>query len=448
MQTSDWRGCYNDNWKAEITPASFAHPAKFSRGLIRRIYQHILTEGWVAPGDCIIDPFGGVSLGGLDAIKAGLNWLGVELEPKFVEMGNANIALWQAMADKAAAWGLNSWGKAQLLQGDSRYLASVLAEMVGCAISSPPYTGDALGHDAGCVRLDAKEDERRAANGSGRRDGYGGTPGNLGTMVVSSPPYAESLEKRGGIDPDKSKHIGGPHSQMNNSDTRYGQTSGQLGAMAVSSPPYAASLASDDPDKRGGLFKDPKRANDKTLTAEYGSTEGQLGAMAVSSPPYSGKAQEGRTSERDRRRLERLHPDLLGRFDTCFRAGEEYGANPDNLGNTNDNDFWLAARQVISQLRLVLRPDAHAMFVCKRFVRDGKIVEFSQQWAGMCQSLGFEMIHWHRAWLVEERGTQFTLEGEVKRSTKARKSFFRRLYENSHPENSIDWEDVLCFTIR
>lgn len=36
----DWTGCYRDGWKGIITEASFAHPAKFSRGLIRRIYEH------------------------------------------------------------------------------------------------------------------------------------------------------------------------------------------------------------------------------------------------------------------------------------------------------------------------------------------------------------------------------------------------------------------------
>ena len=44
MIQSDWVGCYADNWKNEITPDAFAHPAKFSRGLIQRIYQHVIGE--------------------------------------------------------------------------------------------------------------------------------------------------------------------------------------------------------------------------------------------------------------------------------------------------------------------------------------------------------------------------------------------------------------------
>lgn len=85
-EQSDWRNCYDDRW-TEITPESFAHPAKFSRGLIRRIYQHALARGWIEPGQIILDPFGGVALGALEAGMHGLNWLGCELEQRFVDMG-------------------------------------------------------------------------------------------------------------------------------------------------------------------------------------------------------------------------------------------------------------------------------------------------------------------------------------------------------------------------
>ena len=90
---SDWHGCYSDGWKNEITPDAFAHPAKFSRALIRRIYRHALERGYLKPGDVVLDPFAGVALGARDAIQLGINWLGVELEEKFVELGNQNLDL-------------------------------------------------------------------------------------------------------------------------------------------------------------------------------------------------------------------------------------------------------------------------------------------------------------------------------------------------------------------
>ena len=44
MRELDWYGCYSNGWQGEITPEAFAHPAKFSRILIRRIYEHALQQ--------------------------------------------------------------------------------------------------------------------------------------------------------------------------------------------------------------------------------------------------------------------------------------------------------------------------------------------------------------------------------------------------------------------
>jgi polysaccharide export outer membrane protein len=54
METSDWFGCYKKGWQGEIVPEVFAHPAKFSRGLIRQIYAHLLESGLLQPGDTVI----------------------------------------------------------------------------------------------------------------------------------------------------------------------------------------------------------------------------------------------------------------------------------------------------------------------------------------------------------------------------------------------------------
>ena len=91
---NNWQGCYDSGWQGEIVPESFSHPAKFSRTLIRRIYEHALAEGWIHSGNTILDPFAGVAMGALDAMWKGLNWVGVELEPKFVALGQQNIAVW------------------------------------------------------------------------------------------------------------------------------------------------------------------------------------------------------------------------------------------------------------------------------------------------------------------------------------------------------------------
>ena len=111
-----WDGCYEKNWKGLIVPEAFKHPAKFSRSLIKRIYEHAKEMGWIKEGDWVLDPFGGVALGALDAIRIGLIWVGVELEEKFVKLGEQNIEFWKTMGI----------GTARIIQGDSRYLENEL----------------------------------------------------------------------------------------------------------------------------------------------------------------------------------------------------------------------------------------------------------------------------------------------------------------------------------
>ena len=96
MNVDQWHGLYGEGWTGEIVPEAFAHPAKFSRALIRAIYDHAAAEGWLAPGDVVVDPFGGVALGALDAMRLGCIWEGCELETKFVALGLANILRWNS----------------------------------------------------------------------------------------------------------------------------------------------------------------------------------------------------------------------------------------------------------------------------------------------------------------------------------------------------------------
>lgn len=51
MKLLTWNGCYDLSWKGFITPASFAHPAKMSRGLLERIIAHGFEKGYWVPPD-------------------------------------------------------------------------------------------------------------------------------------------------------------------------------------------------------------------------------------------------------------------------------------------------------------------------------------------------------------------------------------------------------------
>jgi len=116
--------------------------------------------------------------------------------------------------------------------------------------------------------------------------------------------------------------------------------------------------------------------------------------------------------------------------------------NP-QVGALRGDTFWSASRLIVQQLHQVLKPGAYSIWVCKRFVRDKAIVDFPHQWEQLCHSCGFETVEWIRAWLVEDRGNQYTLEGKLETRTVKRLSFFRRLHVQKYPELAIEWEDVI-----
>lgn len=341
MLMLDWHRCYGEGWTGIIVPEAFAHPAKFSRALIRRIYEHMAARGWLTVGDTVVDPFGGVALGALEAMRRGLHWRGVELEQRFVDLGNANIAAWNATYGPH----LPLWGTASLVQGDSRELASVIAAAGGC-VSSPPYEGAVVKDRSS--HLESARIESKGLSGApfGMTRGelafesYGSTPGNLGNLRA-----------------------------------------GDVEAV-VSSPPFQDQNACNDPSYH-------------------------VGRSGGGGPLYG-----------------------------------DYGSTPGNVGNESGDTFWSAARTIVEQTHTVLAPGAHAAWVVKAFVRGGEIVDFPDQWRRLCEACGFTTVETVRAWLVEDRGAQYDLMGELHERQVQRKSFFRRLAEkNGSP--AIDYEVVL-----
>ena len=632
VKTMDWFGCYSSGWRNEIVPEAFSHPAKFARGLIRRIYEHALERGYLRESDTVLDPFGGIALGAADALANGLNFVGVELEQSFVDMGAGCDCTGIGKADWVACFGRwkrfaykdgrhwcprclteaekitgerkapepdqaqakrrarmreliaktgrkvdfnlyapmpfpeshnqpaetlrlfgadpliasykRSSGKiphtephyysgnldlfakharngatAVLMQGDSRRLVEVLegaraegiiasppwssttdsgkrewiaeqmrtgkmrttasgdnigsdspsgtldgygtdpaqlgnmptGEPPQAVIGSPPHGVSGVGHDAGHPRLDAVEDTRREAKGCKRRPAYGKSNGQLAAMregdvdaVIGSPPHATSevVQSHGRswrVELDETE------GSWRNMGSRYGDQDGQLAQMRegdplaaiVSSPPFADSQQSTDADfvlDSTKVNPTPRKLADRSYFPAEMESDGQLAALPegvpaagiVSSPPYE-----------------------------CTRTipGEDESEIARGYGNSTGKErtqaaqgtFWSAAKTILLQCHQVLAPDGYAIFVTKRFVRDKAIVDFSQQWADLCQSCGFELVEWIKAWLVEERGTQYDLEGEAHTKIVKRFSFFRRLHAQKYPDLAIEWEDVLIF---
>jgi DNA modification methylase len=396
MNTSEWSGLYRESWNGDLTPESYQHPAKVQPALARRIVEHAIEQGYITPGSTVVDPFGGIAGFALACMRQGVNWIGVELEPKFVELAQANIDLWESRYRPH----FPGMGTARILQGDSRRLCEVVAA-AGAVVSSPPYAGT-TGHDGGCVRLDGTEDERRAREGYGRRPGYGSTPGQLEALrdagldaAISSPPYSSVIDGNGEGPGARYDHIchNGDNATKKSSANGYGTTEGNLGGMVegdavISSPPFESS------DNRG--------ASNGIDNSDWRARRKSAGAMC-----------------------------LVGYEDEA------------NIGNDQGETFWAAARQILEQVYQILRPGGAAIWVCGDFVRNGERVHFGRQWLALCQACGFEPLEWITAWKVERRGEQLDIFGNVHQRDVQRVSFFRRLANERNPEAAILNEDVI-----
>ena len=404
MNVTQWHGCYSGSWQGILVPDAFAHPAKVAPGLSYRIYRYMIDASYIAPGDSIFDPFGGIGGFGYHAMLLGLHWTGVELEPRFVELGQRNIDKWRR--DLAMLNG--TLGTARLLQGDSRRLLEVVGMGMGAAVSSPPF-GEAQTYGTPIVYSNGDRIQDRAYS----PETQGTTPGNLAALradaagfaaAVSSPPYADAINGTGegpGARHDPIHH-NGDNAHKISSDNGYGATDGQLGRMA-----------------------------------------GEGWSAAVSSPPFESVTpyqdkEFVKIDSRPGRAGTQWHKKIVGEIHT----GASYGSDPANIGNDTGDTFWTAARAIVEQTYLVLRPGGYAVWVCKDFVRKGQRVPFSDQWQQLCAAVGFVPVERIAAMLVDDHGDQLDIFGGVTARRKERKSFFRRLAEKKGSPR-IDHEDVI-----
>lgn len=390
MKVSTWNNCYDMQWRGMIVPEAFSHPAKYAPGLIDRIFKHGLAQEYWRAWDLIGDPFGGIAGGGIAAAYNKLAWIGCELEPRFVDLGNQNIAMHRA------TWEANGFSVPVLVQGDSRRFSDVV--LSAGIVTSPPYADSFTteADDPTSPRL--SESARRKLSKSdlsGRN--YGTTPGQIGALkagdlgaVVTSPPYADSVNSESnGIDWGKAKTDGGTKSHQSPGkqllSQRYGVNPANIGnlkiAGCVTSPPFENSLTSKD-DK------------------------------------FNAVARPGRTDQKS-----------------------DYGTEQGQIGNDTGESYWQAMRQVYAECHKAMKPGGCMAVVIKAYVKNKRKVHLPQQTLRLLIHLGFEPVERVKAMLVKE-DVQPGLFGEDVVKSKSRKSFFRRLAEkNGSPR--IDWEEVL-----
>jgi hypothetical protein len=356
-----WQGCYDLSWQDNIVPEAFSHPAKFSHGLILRIYEHAKKMGWVKPGDYVLDPFAGVGLGAVNAMGEGLNWIGIELEEKFVKLGEQNIELWQ---HKLKGW--PNLGTARIVQGDSRNLRNVIKQ-ADIVISSPPFTpaqsGGGINKKGYTSRPDLGPDWVGDRTYSDRNVGH--TPGNLANlkegnfdMICGSPPFTEQ-NKFQIYNETKGFHSYDENESKNRMKRDYcnGQSPGQLGAM-----------------KKGSIDAVINKSNRLEEIS-----------LICSSPLYEDSLNTESNPEKTLERLRKgvLSGEIIGREsvrvaklnqmnpNTQLQRGMKYSPSKNNLGNSSGDTFWSASREIVQQCFDLLKDGGES-------VPDGEGIDFCE----------------------------------------------------------------------
>ncbi|GAA3742013.1 hypothetical protein GCM10022225_26950 [Plantactinospora mayteni] len=130
--TSVWLTCQRparDQRRGRYVEETSKHPAK----MLPDLAAHAI-KAYTAPGDLVMDPMCGSGTTMVEAVRLGRDGIGVDIEPKFTALAQANLAL-------AAAHGFTAWG--QVACGDARDVAALLPASshgkVSLVVTSPPY---------------------------------------------------------------------------------------------------------------------------------------------------------------------------------------------------------------------------------------------------------------------------------------------------------------------
>lgn len=130
--TSVWLTCQQparDQRRGRYVPETSSHPGK----MLPNLAAHAITS-YTAPGDLVLDPMCGSGTTLVEAVRSGRDALGVDIEPRFTTLAEANLRL-------AAEHGATAWAK--VATGDATRLLDLVPASsvgkVGLVLTSPPY---------------------------------------------------------------------------------------------------------------------------------------------------------------------------------------------------------------------------------------------------------------------------------------------------------------------
>jgi tRNA G10 N-methylase Trm11 len=128
--------CSRDQRRRRYLHACLAHPGKMLPSIAR-----YLIATYTHPGDLALDPMAGIGTTPVEAIHLARNAIGVEYEPRWAGLAEANL-------EHARNHGAT--GQAQIVRGDARRLPDLLPEQlrgtVALVVTSPPYGPSTHGH--------------------------------------------------------------------------------------------------------------------------------------------------------------------------------------------------------------------------------------------------------------------------------------------------------------
>lgn len=359
-----------------------------------------------------------------------------------------------------------------LVQGDSRRFAEIVGEVAG-VVTSPPYADTIVNveKDNATPGNQVRKDGCASSKGT-KAIRYGTTPGQIGSLkagtldgAITSPPYAESIkgphkETETAEQSQAKRNTAGGSLGQSQRHGGYGATEGNIGNLkegavdaVVTSPPYAnaggtPSLGSVNKDDWGNEGTDI--AKRRGLTGKYSDSPENIGNLkegtvdgCVTSPPWAKQMNTGGADGDRPGNLVRKWAESRGRnpdAPNCLAKYEQYGDSPDNIGNTSNETYWQAMRQVYAQMHLALKPGGVCACVVKDYVKNKARVPLCDDTVKLLESIGFHVFERTRAWVVTET-REAGLFGDVVK-IKSRKSFFRRLAE-AKGSPPIDWEEVL-----
>jgi len=409
-------------WRRFFPEDAVRHPAKANLNLI-----DFLIDKYTKVGDLILDPMAGTgSTCVLSALK-GRDAICIDIEPLFYQwMEKA-----REIVEKTPMLGRK--GKIINILGDARRLSDLLKQ-IDIIITSPPYGETYLGGgdpEKRAERLIKTGYDPKAFLGGRARNAvlkhYGETD-----VIITSPPYAETLNIHSGGMKDlknapKPSTVGYDKNLQLYSDNLDNIGNLPLGDIdiIITSPPYAETIS----HKSGGPVKKIVNVGISTITARtYSENENNIGNLPlgvidiiITSPPYE-SALEG-TSRHTRGGIASRDPVLTQSetYSTVLSVKQGvpvmYSPNPDNIGNlkNKDEDYEMLEHEkrletlykkllrdgkptylsemlkVYNEMYKVLKPNGYAIIIIKPFIRNKQVIDLPYYTWLMMKRVGFKL---------------------------------------------------------